>query len=52
VLDGKAPDPVLQADDIVFLPSDNLKAAIKSGGINTLTSLASLVLIAAANGGL
>jgi polysaccharide export outer membrane protein len=50
VLDGKAPDPVLQADDIVFLPSDNLKAAIKSGGINTVTSIASLLLIAFANG--
>jgi polysaccharide export outer membrane protein len=53
VLDGKAPDPVLQADDIVFLPSDNLKAAIKAGGINTVTSIASLLLIAlASNGGL
>jgi len=50
VLDGKAPDPVLQADDIVFLPSDSLKAAIKSGGINTVTSIASLLLIAFANG--
>jgi len=53
VLDGKDPDPVLQADDIVFLPSDNLKAAIKAGGINTVTGIASLLLIAfASNGGL
>jgi polysaccharide export outer membrane protein len=50
VLQGKAPDPILQADDIVFLPSDALKAAIKSGGINTVTSIASLLLIAFANG--
>jgi polysaccharide export outer membrane protein len=45
VLDGKAPDPVLQADDIVYLPSDNVKAAIKSGGINVVTSLASLLIV-------
>jgi polysaccharide biosynthesis/export protein len=46
VMDGKAPDPVLQADDIVFLPSDVFKAAIKGGGINTLTSLVGLLLVA------
>ena len=52
VLDGTAPDPVLQADDIVFLPSNDLKAAIKSGGINTVTSIASLLVIALAQGSL
>jgi len=46
VLDGTVPDPVLEADDIVFLPSDSFKAAIKSGGINTVTGIASLLLIA------
>ena len=46
VLEGKEPDPVLQADDIVFLPTDAIKAAIKGGGVNTLTSLASILLIA------
>ena len=46
VMNGKAPDPILQADDIVFLPSSALKAAIKSGGINVVTSLASLLLLA------
>jgi polysaccharide export outer membrane protein len=45
VLRGTAPDPVLQADDIIFLPADNLKAAIKGGGINIVTSFASLALI-------
>ena len=45
VLHGRAPDPVLQADDIVFLPSDALKAAIKSGGLSTLTSIADVLLI-------
>ena len=49
VLEGQDPDPVLQADDIVFLPSSKLKAAIKSGGINTVASLASLLLIAFQN---
>ncbi len=46
VLNGQDPDPVLQADDIVFLPSSALKAAIKGGGLNTITSLASVLLIA------
>ena len=49
VLDGQDPDPVLQADDIVFLPSDALKAAIKGGGISTVSSLASLLVIALTN---
>jgi len=50
VLDGKAPDPVLQADDIVFLPSNVWKAAIKGGGIAAVTSIVSLLLIAASQG--
>ena len=45
VLYGKAPDPVLQADDIVFLPDSALKAVIKSGGIGTLLGIASLALV-------
>ena len=49
VLNGLDPDPVLQADDIVFLPSSAMKAAIKGGGLNTITSLASLLLIAFQN---
>ncbi len=32
VYNGTAPDPPLQADDIVFLPTSEMKAAIKSGG--------------------
>ena len=50
VLNGKAPDPVLQADDVLFLPSDNIKAAIKGGGIAAVTSIISLLLIAASQG--
>jgi polysaccharide export outer membrane protein len=45
VLHGTAPDPVLQADDIVYLPSNALKAAVKSGGIGTLSSILSLLII-------
>ena len=43
---GKAPDPLLQADDIVFLPTDALRGALKNGGLNTITGIASLLIIA------
>lgn len=46
VIEGKAPDPVLQAEDIVFLPTNPMKAAIKSGGLSTLLGIASILLIA------
>jgi polysaccharide biosynthesis/export protein len=46
VINGEAPDPVLQADDIVFLPTNAMRAAIKSGGISTLLGLASVLIIA------
>jgi len=46
VLRGKAADPVLQADDIVFLPSNMLKAALKSGGIQTVVALADVAILA------
>ena len=44
VIRGKAPDPVLQADDIVFLPTNAMKAAIKVGGISTVLGIASVLL--------
>jgi polysaccharide export outer membrane protein len=47
VMNGKAPDPVLQPDDIVLLPTSAMKAAIKSGGVATLIGIGSLVLYAA-----
>jgi polysaccharide export outer membrane protein len=50
VLKGTDPDPVLQADDIVFLPPDAFKAVIKSGGINTLTSIVDVLLIGFSTG--
>ncbi|HEX3373718.1 MAG TPA: polysaccharide biosynthesis/export family protein [Edaphobacter sp.] len=46
VVKGQAPDPVLEAEDIVFLPTNAMKAAIKSGGIGTLLSIVSVLLIA------
>jgi polysaccharide export outer membrane protein len=46
VIKGKDPDPVLQADDIVFLPSSAMKSAIKSGGIGTVLGFASLLVVA------
>lgn len=46
VMQGKSPDPVLEPEDIVFLPTNQMKAAIKSGGISTLLGLASVLVIA------
>ncbi|QHN03110.1 polysaccharide export protein [Granulicella sp. WH15] len=49
VLRGKEPDPVLQADDIIFLPSVPIKAAIKSGGLGTVLGAASILSYALIN---
>jgi polysaccharide export outer membrane protein len=46
VIQGKAPDPVLEPEDIVFLPTNQMKAAIKSGGLSTLLGVASILLVA------
>jgi polysaccharide export outer membrane protein len=46
VMNGKAPDPVIQAEDIIFLPTSSMKAAIKSGGIGTLLGIVSILLVA------
>jgi polysaccharide export outer membrane protein len=43
---GHDPDPILQADDIVFLPTNVLKAALKGGGIATLVGLADVAILA------
>jgi polysaccharide biosynthesis/export protein len=47
VLYGKDPDPILQANDIVFLPTSNLKASIGNGSVGTLLGVASLLIAAA-----
>jgi polysaccharide export outer membrane protein len=46
VIQGKAPDPVLEPEDIVFLPTNQMKAAIKSGGLSTLLGIASILIVA------
>jgi polysaccharide export outer membrane protein len=46
VFEGQLPDPVLQPDDIVFLPTDRMKAAIKGGGVATVIGIASVLIFA------
>jgi polysaccharide export outer membrane protein len=44
VRDGRAPDPLLQANDIIFLPTDGMKAVLKSLGTSGVIGLATLLL--------
>lgn len=44
ILHGKDPDPILQANDIVFLPDDFLKSFIANGNLGTLFGVVSLLL--------
>jgi polysaccharide export outer membrane protein len=46
IFNGQLPDPVLQPDDILFLPTDVMKAAIKGGGVATLMGIASILVFA------
>ena len=46
IRDGKADDPILQADDIVFLPTDAMKASLKSFGSGGILSLVSILIAA------
>jgi polysaccharide biosynthesis/export protein len=48
VRDGKAPDPVLQANDIVFLPTDSMKAVLKSLGPSGVLGVVSVLIAARA----
>lgn len=43
VRDGKAPDPVLQANDIVYLPTNSMKAVLKNLGVGGLLGIVSLL---------
>jgi polysaccharide export outer membrane protein len=43
IRDGKADDPILQANDIVFLPTNDMKAVLKSLGIGGVLGLVSLL---------
>lgn len=44
VRDGQADDPILQANDIVFLPTNVMKAAIKSVGAGGVLGVISVIL--------
>src|SRR5262249_6694127 len=44
VRDGKAPDPILQANDIVLLPTDPMKAVLKGMGTGGVIGLISLLI--------
>jgi polysaccharide export outer membrane protein len=46
VMLGKDPDPLLQPDDILYLPTSEIKSAITSGGLNVLLNVVNLALIA------
>ena len=44
VLNGKAPDPILQANDIVFLPTNQMKAALKSLGVGGVVGMVAFLI--------
>jgi polysaccharide biosynthesis/export protein len=44
ILHGKDPDPILQANDIVFLPDSELKTFIANGNLGTLFGVISLII--------
>jgi polysaccharide export outer membrane protein len=44
VRDGKAPDPVLEANDIVFLPTNAMKAMLKNLGTGGVIGLVSVLV--------
>jgi len=45
VLDGKVPDPILQPNDIVYLPPVPFKQLITSGGLGTILGIVDLALV-------
>jgi polysaccharide export outer membrane protein len=45
VLDGKAPDPILQPNDIVYLPPVPLKELIVDGGLGTILGIVDFALV-------
>ena len=44
VLNGKAPDPILQPNDIVYLPPVPFKQMLASGALGTIFGIASLAI--------
>jgi polysaccharide biosynthesis/export protein len=47
ILHGKDPDPILQANDIVFIPDSAVKAFIANGNLGTVLGVVSLILAVA-----
>ena len=45
VLDGKVPDPILEPNDIIYLPPVPLKELLSSGGLGTLLGIADLAIV-------
>lgn len=45
VIKGQAPDPILQADDIVLIPNNAFRSAIRSGGIGTAIGIISVLSV-------
>lgn len=44
VMNGQAPDPILQANDIVFLPSSQMKAALKNLGVGGVVGIVGFLI--------
>lgn len=44
VIHGEAPDPVLQANDIIFLPTNQMKAILKNLGTGGVLGIVSLLI--------
>ena len=47
IMYGLDPDPILQSGDIIFLPTQALKLALASGGLQTLLGAVSILVLAA-----
>jgi polysaccharide biosynthesis/export protein len=46
VLNGQVPDPVLEANDIVYLPTNDMKAILKSLGVGGVVGIITLLFAA------
>lgn len=44
IMHGKDPDPILQANDIVYVPDSTIKASISNGSLGTLLGITSLLI--------
>ncbi len=44
VLNGKVPDPILQPNDIIYLPPVPLKTLLSSGGVGTILGIVDLAI--------